>query len=77
MLEHREHLEAEGSLEVRRARQQQDWMWALVDAHLTDAVRAAPTVRDRRQQIESAVRSGELSAVDAATEILGLFGPTA
>ncbi|MFW5468651.1 methylmalonyl Co-A mutase-associated GTPase MeaB [Knoellia sp. CPCC 206435] len=74
VLEHRAHLTSEGSLEARRAQQQQDWMWALVDAHLTDAVRAAPTVRERRQQLEAAVRSGELSAVDAASEILALFG---
>ena len=42
VLDHREHLESEGSLEVRRARQQQDWMWAMVDAHLPDVVRDAP-----------------------------------
>lgn len=74
VLEHRAHLESEGSLEARRAQQQQDWMWALVDAHLTDAVRAAPQVRERREEIEAAVRSGELSAVDAAAEVLALFG---
>ena len=45
VLEHREHLEAEGSLDARRARQQQDWMWAMVDAQLQDAVRDAPSVR--------------------------------
>jgi LAO/AO transport system kinase len=74
VLDHRAHLESEGSLEVRRAQQQQDWMWALVDAHLTDAVRVAPRVREQRTQIESAVRSGELSAVDAAARILDAFG---
>lgn len=74
VLEHRAHLESEGSLEVRRAQQQQDWMWALVDAHLTDAVRAAARVKEQRAQIEAAVRSGELSAVDAAAKILDAFG---
>ncbi|MGL5850319.1 MAG: methylmalonyl Co-A mutase-associated GTPase MeaB, partial [Phycicoccus sp.] len=74
VLEHREHLEAEGSLEARRARQQQDWMWAMVDAYLTDAVRSAPAVREQRARIEAAVRSGELSAVDAAARIVGLLG---
>jgi len=74
VLEHRAHLESEGSLDVRRAQQQQDWMWALVDAHLTDAVRAAPGVKQQRADIESAVRSGELSAVDAASQILEAFG---
>ena len=71
VLEHREHLEAEGSLEVRRARQQQDWMWAMVDAHLHDAVRDAPSVRAERAEIERAVRAGELSAVDGTARILG------
>jgi LAO/AO transport system kinase len=74
VLTHRAHLEEEGSLEARRAQQQQDWMWALVDAHLEDAVRAAPAVRAHRAQLEAAVRSGELSAVDAAEQVLDLFG---
>ena len=73
MLEHREHLEAEGSLEVRRARQQQDWMWAMVDAHLHDAVRDATGVRAERAAIEHAVRAGELSAVDGTARILDLY----
>ena len=73
VLEHRAHLESEGSLEARRAQQQQDWMWALVDAHLEDAVRSAPAVREQRAQLEAAVRSGELSAVDAAAQVLAAF----
>jgi GTPase len=73
VLEHREHLESEGSLEVRRARQQQDWMWAMVDAHLHDAVRETPSVRAQRAEIERAVRAGELSAVDGTARVLGLF----
>ena len=73
VLEHREHLESEGSLEVRRAQQQQDWMWAMVDAHLHDAVRNAGAVRSHRAQIERSVRSGELSAVDATARILELY----
>ncbi len=73
VLEHRERLESEGSLEVRRARQQQDWMWALVDTHLQDAVRDAPSVRGEHAEIERAVRAGELSAVDGAARIQELF----
>ncbi|MGL5816874.1 MAG: methylmalonyl Co-A mutase-associated GTPase MeaB [Phycicoccus sp.] len=74
VLEHRVRLESAGSLEVRRARQQQDWMWALVDAALVDAVRSSPAVREQRARIEAAVRSGELSAVDAAARVVGLLG---
>jgi LAO/AO transport system kinase len=73
VLEHREHLEAEGSLEVRRARQQQDWMWAMVDAQLHDAVRDARSVVAQRGEIERAVRAGELSAVDGTARILQLY----
>ncbi len=73
VLEHRAHLEAEGSLEHRRARQQQDWMWAMVDEHLQDAVRHSESVRAERAGIEGAVRSGSLSAVDGSARILELF----
>jgi LAO/AO transport system kinase len=73
VLEHREHLEAEGSLAARRARQQQDWMWAMVDAHLQDEVRSTPSVRAERAEIERAVRTGELSAVDGTARILRLY----
>lgn len=73
VLEHRAHLEAQGSLAARRAQQQQDWMWALVDAELTDGVRASASVRAERAGIEAAVRSGELSAVEGTARILDLY----
>ncbi|WP_392543021.1 methylmalonyl Co-A mutase-associated GTPase MeaB [Oryzobacter telluris] len=73
VLEHRDHLRTQGSLEARRARQQQDWMWAMVDAHLQDAVRDTPSVRAARAEVERAVREGELSAVDGTARLLRLF----
>lgn len=73
VLEHREHLEGQGSLATRRAGQQRDWMWAMVDAHLHDAVRDSPSVREVRQATEDAVRDGGLSAVDGAARLLELF----
>ena len=73
VLEHREHLQSEGGLEVRRARQQQDWMWAMVDAQLQDAVRDAPSVRAEQAEIEAAVRAGVMSAVDGTARIQELF----
>jgi len=75
VLDHRAHLEAEGSLAARRAQQQQDWMWAMVDAHLEDAVRGHPAVRGQRADLEAAVRAGQVSAVDAADRILRAFLP--
>ena len=73
VLDHGKWLRDNGSLEARRAQQQEDWMWAMVDAHLHDAVRAAPGVRARRADLEAAVREGRTSAVDAADEILRGF----
>lgn len=71
VLAHRAWLEEQGSLEVRRARQQQDWMWAMVDAQLSDAVRAA--AGPEREEIEAAVRAGLTSAVEGAARVLELY----
>jgi LAO/AO transport system kinase len=71
VLHHREWLESKGSLEVRRAEQQQEWMWALVDAELSDGVRAA--AHDIRDEVEAQVRSGGLSAVEGAQRILDAY----
>ncbi|MBD3781819.1 MAG: methylmalonyl Co-A mutase-associated GTPase MeaB [Micrococcales bacterium] len=73
VLEHRAYLEEHHSLATRRAQQQEDWMWALVDAELTDGVRGAPSVRAQRAALEAAVRSGETSAVEAAARVLELY----
>ena len=37
-------------------------MWAMVDAHLQDLARQTPSVHAQREQIEQAVRAGDLSA---------------
>lgn len=74
VLEHREYLVSHGSLVTRRAQQQQDWMWAMVDAELTEGVRTHPVVRRERDAIESQVRAGDLSAVDGARRILTAYG---
>ncbi len=73
VLDHRARLEEQGSLATRRAQQQQDWMWALVDAELTDGVRSSASVRAERGQVEAAVRSGTLSAVEGTARILELY----
>ncbi len=73
VLDHRAYLEEHHTLEARRAQQQQDWMWALVDDELTDAVRHSPGVRDAREEIETAVREGRTSAVEGAARILELY----
>lgn len=68
VLGHRAWLVEQGSLQARRAQQQQDWMWAMVDAHLQDVVRESS--QEIRAHVEADVRAGRLSAVDGAAQIL-------
>jgi hypothetical protein len=62
-----------GTLEARRAQQQEDWMWAMVDAHLHDAVREHASVRAIRDQLAAQVRAGQVSAVEGTARILEAF----
>jgi LAO/AO transport system kinase len=73
VLEHREHLQSSGGLDRRRAVQQRDWMWSLIDGTLLDTLRQLPTIKGRKLEFERAVMSGELSAVDAAEQMLEIF----
>lgn len=73
VLAHRSWLEEQGSLEARRAQQQEDWMWAMVDAHLHDAVREHASVRAIRDQLAAQVRAGQVSAVEGTARILEAF----
>lgn len=77
ILDHRAHLEADGQLEARRARQQRDWLWALVQGDLEDALRRSPAVNAIRANLESRVESGDLSALEASQAILAAFASDA
>ena len=70
---HRQTLEAAGALAERRAKQQLDWMWRMVDERLQTVFRDHPNVREGLPGIEAAVRSGGLPATRAATELLSRF----
>lgn len=74
IVEHRARLETSGQLELRRARQQREWLWALVHGELEDALRTSASVAGIRARLEAEVESGELSALEAADQILGAFG---
>lgn len=74
VLEHRRWLESQGSLHARRAEQQREWMWAMVDSELRDAVRRSPRVRELLAEITPGVRTGSVSAVDGAARIIAAFG---
>ena len=73
ILDHRAGLEASGQLEARRARQQRDWLWALVHGELEDALRTSTAVGAIRARLESQVEDGELSALEASDAILAAF----
>lgn len=73
VLQHRAWLEEQGSLHTRRAEQQREWMWAMVDSQLRDSVRRSPRVRELLAEITPGVRAGEVSAVDGAARIISVF----
>ncbi|MDR1833692.1 MAG: methylmalonyl Co-A mutase-associated GTPase MeaB [Propionibacteriaceae bacterium] len=70
ILDHRAKLEADGELEARRAKQQLEWLWALVNGELQDALKRSPHVKEVTADMEAGVVSGELSALEASSEIL-------
>lgn len=73
VLDHRAHLESHGGLEPRRARQQIDWLWSLVEGEILDGVRHSPRVRALRGGIEAAIAGNELSAVEGAEDLVRAF----
>lgn len=74
VLEHRAHLEERG-LEAHRSRQQISWMWSMVENELLGALSSSSAVAALRPEVESAVGSHELSAVDGASRILTTLAP--
>jgi GTPase len=73
VLDHRAHLEAQGGLEARRARQQVEWLWSLVEGEVLDGLRGAPRVRAARRRIEDAVAGNEVSALEGAEQLVRAF----
>ena len=73
VLDHRGYLEANGGLEPRRARQQIEWLWSLVEGEVLDGVHNSPRVRALRGGIEAAIASNELSALEGADDLVRGF----
>mgnify|MGYP000939277607 CR=1 FL=1 len=73
IVDHRARLERSGQLEARRAKQQREWLWALVKGELEDALGTSRGVSAFRAGLEAEVESGELSALEASAEILTAF----
>lgn len=73
MQAHRQALEASGELESRRREQNRDWMWALVDRGLRDALNADPESSVERQRLEEEVQAQRRTPASAARTLLDLF----
>ena len=73
VLDHRQYLEKSGGLASRRARQQRDWMWSLIDDELLESVRQTPVIKGLRRRLEEDVMEGRTSAMEAAQEVLTTF----
>lgn len=70
--EHRGHLGADG-LAAKRAEQQLDFTWALVRDELDQRLRHSAGVRRVRDEVRTAVLTGELPAPLAADRILAAY----
>jgi LAO/AO transport system kinase len=70
---HRQALETAGELGGKRARQQVDWMWAMVRDQLMDRLRTDHAVREKLPELEQDVRAGHLTPSLAAQTILDLL----
>jgi LAO/AO transport system kinase len=77
VLDHRAYVAEHGGLESRRNAQQLEWLWALVEGELEDGLRKSPSVRAIKKSLEHKVGSGDLSALEASTEILSAFAKDA
>ena len=73
VLDHRGYVESHGGLEPRRARQQIDWLWSLVEGEVLDGVRHSPRVQELRGDIEAAIAGNEVSALEGAEDLVRAF----
>ena len=69
----RELQAASGRLAARRHRQDQAWMWALIDAGLQQGFKSHPAVRQALPALTREVHAGRVAASVAARRLLDLF----
>ena len=72
--QHRERLSATGELQARRQRQQVQWLHALLEDRLMQALRRHPEVRALLPKLEHQVAQGLLTPTLAVQHILDAFG---
>ena len=71
---HHDELASTGRLDQRRSEQRVRWMWSMVEDRLRSMLRTDPAVRDRGGELETAVRRGQISASEAADQVLHTLG---
>ena len=70
---HHAVMEEAGEIQARRARQQVDWMWSMVNEQLLSRLQSSVAVRQIADRVQDDVRIAKTTASLAATEILQAF----
>jgi len=70
---HRTAFAASGEHKARRAHQQVQWMWSMLDERWRERLRETPAMRERLPAIEAAVAQGRLAPTLAVEEIAELL----
>jgi LAO/AO transport system kinase len=73
VLAHRDALAASGEFEARRRSQAREWMWALVEEGLQQALRRHPDVAGRVPSLERDVEAQKMTPAAAARILLDSF----
>ncbi|MDJ0426678.1 methylmalonyl Co-A mutase-associated GTPase MeaB [Rhodococcus fascians] len=73
VLRHQQVLRDAGEFVEKRRKQQVDWTWTMVNDQLLRRLAQSPSVKAIRDDVESRVRDGSLTAALAAQELLDAF----
>jgi len=71
--DHRARLEASGELATKRAQQQREWFWSMVDDGLKGHFLERPDVKDTLPRLEQAVATSQLTPTEASRRLLALL----
>jgi len=74
VLKHRARFEPTGWFEQHRRAQMVRWMWDLVNEYIDRLLHGKPEIRAISTRVESAVRSGSMTAADGAETVLRAIG---
>jgi LAO/AO transport system kinase len=73
VLRHQQVLRDAGEFAEKRRKQQVDWTWTMVNDQLLRRLAQSPSVKAIRDDVETRVRDGSLTAALAAQELLDAF----